>query len=41
MKLSKHRIIALVTLLLLSCFLAQTVYAAERIVQLNIPGCAS
>ena len=41
MKFPKHRIITFVTLLLLICFFAQAVYSAERIVQLNIPGCAS
>jgi hypothetical protein len=41
MKFLKHRILALVTLLLLICFFAQAVYAAERIVQLNITGCTS
>jgi hypothetical protein len=41
MKFPKHRFITLVTLLLLTCFSVQAVYAAERIVQMNIPGCAS
>ncbi|HLA27636.1 MAG TPA: hypothetical protein VJZ49_07050 [Syntrophales bacterium] len=41
MKLLKHRFIILVTLLMLVCLLVQAVYAAEKIVQLNIPGCAS
>jgi hypothetical protein len=41
MKFPKHRFITLVTLLLLTCFFMQAVYAAEKIVQLNIPGCAS
>lgn len=41
MKFTKYRFIAIGVLLLATCFLGQTVYAAERIVQLNIPGCAS
>lgn len=41
MKLPKYRFIAIVTLLLLTCFFMQAIYAAERIVQLNIPGCGS
>ncbi|MFZ3114270.1 MAG: hypothetical protein WA133_04815 [Syntrophales bacterium] len=41
MKFRKYRFTTLVSLVLLSCFFAQAVYAAERIVQLNIPGCAS
>ncbi len=41
MKFPKYRFITPVILLLLTCFFMQAIYAAERIVQLNIPGCAS
>ena len=41
MKFPKHRFVTLVALLLLTCFFVQAVYAAESIVQLNIPGCTS
>ena len=41
MKFRKYRFTTLVSLALLSCFFDQPLYAAERIVQLNIPGCAS
>ncbi len=41
MKSSKLRFVNLVSFLLLAYVSVPTVYAAERIVQLTIPGCAS
>jgi hypothetical protein len=41
MNLHKFSFINLVSFLLLFFFSVPTVYAAERIVQLTIPGCAS
>jgi uncharacterized protein YcfL len=38
---SKLCFITLVSFLLLACFSVPTVYAADTIVQLTIPGCAS
>jgi hypothetical protein len=41
MRFNKQRFITLFTLLLLAGSFVQAVYAAEKTVQLNIPGCAS
>jgi len=46
MKPERHRFITItttiiITLLLLACSAVQDVYAAEKTVQINIPGCSS